>query len=84
MNPVQLAFHLASDTGAFPIALGAELSRDASAFGDHPLIDSFFNLTHVIDPLDVDIDELDAEIPQNIARAFGHQKRQPFTSQALL
>src|SRR5690606_2862300 len=60
-DPSELPLHLAEDLLAAAFTLGAKARRNALALGDHPRLDLLAYRVDVVDALDADVDELDAE-----------------------
>src|SRR4029078_5305129 len=58
---VQVADSIAADASRLAIALGEETFGDLPPFTAHPIVDLWPHAFIVVDPLEPDIEELDAE-----------------------
>src|SRR5690606_39155901 len=71
-NPPELPLHLAENLLAAAFAFRAEARRDAAPLRDHSLFDLLAHLVDIVDALDPDVDQLDAELRHQARRGLEH------------
>src|SRR5207248_5569772 len=64
LDLVQVAFFLPGNAGRFAFAFGSKPGRNLPAFADHSLINAIEHVRIVIDALEPDVEQVDAELGQ--------------------
>ena len=62
LNPLQFFPHLPFDISGFPGSFRFVFSRDLFALGNHSQKDLLLNLLNIVDPFDLNIDQLNPKI----------------------